>query len=87
MKSMANKKALIRVLSTFNLGNKMTMVGREKSMYSHDEADIIIISYLLELVKNGMNTVRVISDDTNIFVLLLGEEFAADSPCLFHNYN
>ena len=32
-------------------------------MYSHDEADITIISYLLEAVKNGKNIVRVISDD------------------------
>ena len=29
MKSKANKKALVRVLSTFNLGNNVTMVGRE----------------------------------------------------------
>ena len=40
-------------------------------MYSHDEADITIISYLLEVVKNGKNIVRVISDDTDIFVLLI----------------
>ena len=71
MKSKANKKALVRVLSTFNLGNNVTMVGREESMYSHDEADITIISYLLEAVKNGKNIVRVISDDTDVFVLLI----------------
>ena len=40
-------------------------------MYSHDEADITIISYLLEVVKNGKNIVRVISDDTDVFVLLI----------------
>ena len=71
MKSKANKKALVRVLSTFNLGNNVTMVGREESMYSHDEADITIISYLLEAVKNGKNIVRVISDDTDVFVLFI----------------
>ena len=71
MKSKANKKALVRVLSTFNLGNNVTMVGREESMYSHDEADITIIRYLLEAVRNGMNIVRVISNDTDVFVLLI----------------
>ena len=71
MKSKANKKALIRVLSTFNLGNNVTMVGREESMYSHDEADITIIIYFLEAVKNGKNIVGVISDDTDVFVLLI----------------
>jgi len=58
MKSKANKMVLVRVLSIFNLGNNVTMVGREESMYSHDEADIAIISYLLEAVKNGKNIVR-----------------------------
>ena len=71
MKNKANKKALVRVLSTFNLGNNVTMVGREESMYSHDEADITIISFLLKAVKNGKNIVRVISDDTDVFVLLI----------------
>ena len=70
-KSKANKKALVRVLSTFNLGNNVTMVGRDESMYRYDEADITIISYLLEAVKNGKNIVRVISDDTDVFVLLI----------------
>ena len=44
----------------------------EESIYSHGEADIIIItsSYLLEAVKNGKNTVWMISDDTDVFVLL-----------------
>ena len=71
VKSKANKKVLVRVLSTFNLGNKVTNVGRDDSMNSHDEADITIISYLLEAVKNGKNIVRVIIDDTDVFVLLI----------------
>jgi len=50
------KQAPDRVLSTFKLGNNVTIVRREQSMYSHDEADITIISYLLEAVKNYKNT-------------------------------
>ena len=71
MKSKANKKALVRVLSTFNLGNNTMLVGKEESMYSHGEADITIISYILEAVKNSKSIVRVISDDTDVFVLLI----------------
>ena len=71
MNSKANKKTLVRVHSTYNLGNNVTMVGRDESMYSHNEADIVIISYLLEAVTNGKNIVRVISDDTDIFLLLI----------------
>ena len=71
IKCKANMKALVRVLSTFNLGNNVTMVGRKDSMYSHDEADITMISYLLEAVQNGKNIVRVLSDDTDVFVLFI----------------
>ena len=47
------------------------MVGREESIYSHDEAKITVITYPLEAVRNGKNTVRVISDNTDVFVLLI----------------
>ena len=46
MKSKANKKALVRVISIFNLGNKVTMVGREESMYNHDEASSVVFCKL-----------------------------------------
>ena len=62
--------AAFAVLSTFNLGNNVTMDGREESMYSHDEADITIISYLLEVVKNGKELVRVTL--TSLFCLSTG---------------
>ena len=71
MKSKTNNKGLVRVLSIFNLGNNVKMVGRQESIYSHDEAEITVISYLLEAVRNVKNTVRVISDDTDVFVLLI----------------
>ena len=47
------------------------MVGKDESIYSHDEADITTIRYLLEAVKNGKNIERVISNDTDVFVLLI----------------
>ena len=62
---------LSSVLSTFSLGINMKTVGREESMYSYDKADISIISFLLEAAMTGKYTVRVISDDTDVFVLLI----------------
>ena len=62
MKSNTNK-GLVRVISTFSLGINFKMAGREESIYCHDED-----------VMNGKNTVpsvRVINDDTDIFVLLI----------------
>ena len=54
MKSKACKKALNRALSTFNLGNNVMMHRWKRG--GHDEADITIINYLLEAVKNAKKT-------------------------------
>ena len=70
MTNKTNNKDLVRVLSILNLGKNVTKVGREESTYSRDEVDSTINSCLLEAVKNGKNTVRVISDDTDVSVLL-----------------
>ena len=53
------------------MGNNVTIFEREESIYRHDEAEITVISYLLEATRNGKNTVRVITDDTDIFILLI----------------
>ena len=40
-------------------------------VFGHDEADITIISYMLQAADDGRHVVRVVSDDTDIFVLLV----------------
>ena len=37
----------------------------------HDETDVAVISYLLQATDDDYHVVRVLSDDTNIFVLLV----------------
>jgi len=52
MKTKVNKNALIRVLTTFNLGNNVTVIGRQE-VYSHYYYYILLLLVLLEAVKNG----------------------------------
>ena len=38
---------------------------------THDEADVTLCSYMLKAVAEGAQTIRIISDDTGVFVLLV----------------
>ena len=48
----------------------LSLIG-EEGPYAHEEADVVIISYLLELIQQGYDHIQVLADDTDIFVLLL----------------
>ena len=82
MKSKTNNKDLVRVLSTYNLCNNVQMVEREKSIYSHDEADITVICYLLEAIRNGKNTVRVISICRTLMLWKAADQQTAGVGCV-----
>ena len=38
---------------------------------THDEADVTLCSYMLKAVAEGAQTIRILSDDTDVFVLLV----------------
>ena len=66
MKSKNNKRKLASVLSTFTVGDMTTTESRDDSAFDHDEADITMISYVIEAAKCGKDVIRVLSDDTDI---------------------
>ncbi len=71
MKNKHNKRGLTRLLGTFNLGSGVSVESRDDGVFLHDEADITIISYVFQAADEGRRVVRVLSDDTDIFVLLV----------------
>ena len=71
MKNKHNKRGLSRLFSTFNLGNGVSVESRDDGVFLHDEADITIISYLFQAADAGRQVVRILSDDSDIFVLLV----------------
>ena len=59
------------MLCTFSLGENVTMDTLDDGMFSHDEADITMISYVIEATNSSKTVIRVLSDDTDVFVLLV----------------
>ncbi len=71
MKSKRNKKKLANVLSTFNVGCNVTMDLFNDSAFDHDEADVTMVSYVLDATRHGKSIVQIVSDDTDVFLLLV----------------
>ena len=71
LKNTHNKRQLSRVLSTFDMSAAVTIDTRNPGVFGHGEADVTIISYVLQVVGDGKNVVRVLCDDTDVFVLLV----------------
>lgn len=72
LKSAHNKKQLIAQLCNRAGCEGVVMIGEEQCMFGHEEADVNIITYVLHLITmKGKKKIRVVSTDTDIFVMLL----------------
>ncbi len=71
MKSLHNKKDLIRVFTTSNSSDSVDVIGEENSAFKHEEAYCNIISYVQFLIHEQKKSIQVIAEDTDIFVLLV----------------
>lgn len=71
LKNTHNKRELSRILSTFNLGERITIDSQEDGGFGHDEADVTMIAYLLQAAEFGKTVIRILCDDTDVFVLLV----------------
>ena len=47
------------------------MMSREDAEVTHDEADITLVSYMLKAAENGAATIQIVSDENDVFVLLV----------------
>ena len=59
------------MLSAFDMGVPLTIDTQDTGVFRHEEADVTIISYVLQAVGSGNNVVRILCDDTDVFVLLV----------------
>ena len=71
MKCDENKRSLINFLCDMDHTNQLLSLIGEGGPYTLEEADVVIISYLLELINQGKTHIQVLADDTDIYVLLL----------------
>ena len=70
MQSSRNKESLISRLCEAESSANILLIGDKECGYGHEEADINIVSYMIETVQNGAKTIQVVADNTDISVLL-----------------
>ena len=71
LKNKHNKLELSRILSTLDMDADMPIDSRYNGGFEHDEADVTMIAYLLQAAESGKSVIRILTDDTDIFVLLI----------------
>jgi len=47
------------------------MVSRHAGGFTHDGADVTMIAYLLQAAEFDKGVIRILSDDTDVFVVLV----------------
>lgn len=71
MRNKHNKLELSKVLSAYHFGENVSVESISKGLFSHDEADITMITCRLMVAQIGTQVIRILSDDTYVFVLLI----------------
>ena len=71
MKSKANKILLSRLLCTCTMAPNMLMVGADEGLFNHEEADVLMVSFIIDAVRDGKKVIRILSDDPNVFAILI----------------
>ncbi|KAG7157436.1 hypothetical protein Hamer_G005871, partial [Homarus americanus] len=89
MKNKDNKQQLSELLCTLDFGSNIERVSRADNVVRHGEADISLIRYMLLATSAGDRTVRILSDDIYVFVLLVYWCWKAGVSCcvLMENWN
>ena len=71
MRSSENKILLLRILCTCTLAPNMLMVGEDEGLLNHEEADVLMVSFMTDAVRDGKKVTRILSDDTDVIVILM----------------
>ena len=59
LKNKASKRLLSRLLCRCKLGEHMLMVGENEGHINHDEADVMMVSYMLQAVQDGKQVIHI----------------------------
>ena len=65
-----NKNLLNNILCSYPLPHNIQLVNMLDCVVTHDEAHVTLCSYMLKAVAVGAQAIRILSDDTDVFVLL-----------------
>ena len=67
IKSKGNKRLISRLLCTCKMESHILMVGEDEGLLNDNKADVLMI----EAVGKGERVIRIISDDTDVLILLI----------------
>ena len=71
MRNKHKKLLLSKVLSAYSFGEEVTVESAIDRLFNHNKADITMISYLLMTAQCDTQVIRILSDDTDMFELLV----------------
>ena len=71
LKNSKNKSLLTSILCGYPTQNNVQLVNKLDCLVTHEEADIMLCSYMLKAAASSEETVRIVCDDTDVFVLLV----------------
>ena len=71
LKNKHNKLELSRILSTIDMDADMSIDSRYNGGFEHEEADVTMIAHLLQAAESGQSVIRILTDDTDVFILLV----------------
>ena len=60
-----------RLLCTCTLAPNMLMVGADEGLFNNEEADVLMVSFIIDAVRDGKKVIRILSDDTDVFAILI----------------
>ena len=66
-----NKSLLNGILYSYPLQYNIQLVNKLDCIVTHAEADIALCSYMMHAAADGAQTIRILSDDTDVFVILV----------------
>ena len=49
----------------------MLIVGADEGLFNHEEADVLMVSFIIDAVRDGEKVIRILSDDTDVFAILI----------------
>ena len=65
-----NKNLLNNILCSYPLPHNIQLVNMLDCVVTHEETDVTLCSYMLKAVAAGAQTIRILRDDTDVFILL-----------------
>ena len=67
----SNKNKLTSILCEDSVTNNTQLINKQNCSVNNCEADITLCSYMLKAVEDGAKTILILSDDTEILVLVV----------------